>query len=326
MGMRLRIAIAALGGAIAALPCAALADGCTDEDVRASAAALSQAQAQERSGSLKQAYSAAGAAECTGEQLRESNALRARVALKIAQAAEAKSAFYGVSSGDFAFDWFVRAEQHKALAAGRYSNWEASASRADSDRVLNAYVRQERMSAEAVSAALGRRSWLSSSSAEALEAHARGQFEKAMEQEAKAFASGGVHGYSASLSAFDDAARWRSALGDTDAQAVRTAAARRGDVLSRESTPRSLEFAMRYLGFAGEPGKEIAVKAKAETLGDQASARGDSALAIRYYEVAGSAKGDALREKGEKTREAEEEIRKKKFKDDQKALEDELGL
>jgi hypothetical protein len=104
-------------------------------------------------------------------------------------------------------------------------------------------------------------------------------------------------------------------------------AVRRGDALARDDAAGPLERALAYYRFARHAAKEKALRDRAARLGEQHAAKGDSALAVRYFELAGQ-KGKAAQLAGDvKAQEKKAETRRRQaFDKDTKSLEKDLGL
>jgi hypothetical protein len=154
-----------------------------------------------------------------------------------------------------------------------------------------------------------------------LRAHAARNADRWLAAEDKAFQT-----RKDSLPELEKAKDWLYHAGSGPGKA-RERAEQRGDTLAADEARRALETALRYYRFADKPHKQQQVKDQAQRLGDNHARKGEHQQAVDYYRIAGpDAKADGLEKKSGADRSKAEAKRQDQFKQDQKALEKELGL
>lgn len=160
---------------------------------------------------------------------------------------------------------------------------------------------------------------------------------EALAREAKAFVPRAAPGVAApwgvSLAELEEAHDWLHFYAPDDPRPKQRAEARGGALVGDTSSPEALEAAKRYYAFADDEAGVKQVEANARRLGEAALAAKADRKAARYFEVAGDsaraaqvqdqldARGEAAVKDVEKT-----EAEKKKFLEEQDALERELGI
>jgi hypothetical protein len=127
------------------------------------------------------------------------------------------------------------------------------------------------------------------------------------------------------LAELQSARSWLELAGEEKRAADR--AIRRGDALMAEDGRKALVLAISYYEFAADAKKEQSVRDKARRLGDTHLQKGDKVMAAEYFDIAGlHDKAIGLREIHEAEKQKSEAKRQSQFEQEQKSLEEELGL
>jgi hypothetical protein len=296
-----RLVMLTIGLAGVGLP-SAYADGCRDSEVAAARAQLNRAEAAEKAGKLKEAFSAARSVawECLGNEAgRQREALIKRVGKNLGDQEEK------VGRLKEAFDWF-----------------EGSGNAAEADRVKMKQVKTKPDDISTVSNALTHFGYRKNEAQmKELRALASKNADQWLAVEEKAFAA-----TKDSRNELGKAKDWLYYAG-TGPQKAQERAEKRGDALAADTSRRWLELAIAYYAFADKPQKVKGVKDKAKQLGDSHARKGEGEVAADYYRIAGlSAEANKLQKQTETKREQAEQQRQKQFKKDQESLEKQLGL
>jgi hypothetical protein len=284
-------------------------EGCTASQTRQSAIALRQAEDAEKSGRVKDAYTAATrsipAIDCAVNGNTRRIGLIERTSKRLGDEAE-KAGRYGE-----AFDYYSAPQRHG----------QANHNLADADRALLKQVEAKPGDYKLIFFAAGyfeHRGIRTSVDQTRVIAKASG--ENALSVEAKAFA-----GSRQSLNELQKAREWFEIAGDTGPVKVR--AVQRGDALLAHGAFSSVERAFQYYDFAGDQKKRKSAQARARRLGDEHAKTGQTRVAAQFYILAGdNAKAAALEKKMDARDDKGEAKRREQFKKDQKSLEKELGL
>lgn len=179
---------------------------------------------------------------------------------------------------------------------------------ADADRAMRSYAQAHKTRAEALDRALA---YFVGRADTAAQAEVRGLAEAAgnqwLQAEEKTFAGGRL----SSVPDLESARLFLRLIGPAAEKRAIDRALQRGDVMARGSTPKALEFALAYYGFADQQDKAESIKPIARRHGDAAAKRGDHRIAEQFYALSGDhAKVEAM----EKSREKAEGQRQKDFK------------
>jgi hypothetical protein len=281
---------------------AAFADGCPDSEMAAARTQLSKAQAAEKAGKLKEAYSAARSTawECLGNEAgRQREAIIKRTGKALGDQDEKAGRLKQ------AFDWY-----------------EGSGNPAEADRVKMKQVKAKPDDIGTVSNAIGHfEHRKSTTQAKELRALAAQNADRWLVAEDKTFAA-----TKDSRGELEKAKDWLFYAG-TGPKKAQDRAEKRGDTLAAENGRRFLELAIAYYSFADKPDKAKRVRDKAKQLGDSHARKGESEVAADYYSMAGlSAEADKVQKQGETRKQQAEQQRQKQFKKDQDSLEKQLGL
>lgn len=295
------VAVAAMVAVLAWPPAARADSTCTDTDRAKDLRESQRAEELERSGrpgdAIKVMQTARNSECMPSAGLQRMKAVWARATRTLGEQAEKAGQFEAahghflrgehMADADRAMLRFAQANKSKAGALGRalhYFDQHGNAASAGEVRTL----------AEAA----GKR-WL--------------------QAEEKTFAGGRT----ASLTELEQARDFLRLLGDKAARRANERAVQRGDMMVKGNTPRALEMARDYYGFADQRDKGESVQPIAQRLGDAANKRGEYRVAEQFYELSGD---NAAIESMEKSREKAEGQRQKDFKKGQDELEKELKL
>lgn len=303
------ILVASLAAAVVASPLAR-ADGvpCTPAEVQQAETLVRQAEAAEKAGRSREAYTAATGRtpwDCAKDSYQRRNGLIERTGKKLGDEAE-KAGRYGE-----AFEYY-RAPQLHGRGDGNL---------ADADRALLKQVKAQPGDYKLVSFAAGYFAQRGiNSNLEATRAVAMASGENALAIEAKAFAASRQ-----SLNELQRARDWFEITGDVSP--VNARAVQRGDTLLAHGAISSVERAFLYYDFAHNEPKRKSAQNRARQLGDEHVKTGETAVAAQFYMLAGDEARAAALEKTMKSRDDKAEAkRREQFKKDQKSLEKELGL
>lgn len=282
---------------------AAWADSlCPDLAQQAAAdAQVKQAEALDRAGKAREAYSAAKKAsfDCVTDYKRH-EALLKRTAKVVGAEEEKKGQL------NEAFEWYERAQ-----------------SEADAGRMQRKMVESKPNDINTVSHAIDYfRNHNDAAQEKTMRAQALKNVEKALTAEEKSFASVAKN----SLTELGLAKDW-SYYAQAGEDQVRARAGKRGDTVAAEDGRKFLELALSYYDRAQQPDKAQKVRDKARALAKQHESKGEGLVAADYYAIAGdSTKASAVQKETEAREQKAEESRKKTFKKDQDDLEKALGF
>lgn len=285
--------------AIGAIPAWA-DDICPEQAKKAAAQAqLSQAQALQAGGKLREAYDAASKIDldCAPSN---TDGVKKKIASAVAAEAEQKGKL------DDAVQWYERAGDKGA-----------------GSRVINKIVAEKPDDIKSVARAIEfYRGHDDKAQEQAMRNLALKNVDKALAAEAKNFSTP----LKGSLGDLRQAQDW-TFYAQAGQDRVRARATERGDALAKEDSRTSLKKAMDYY-FISEVKEGLAkVKAKAAGLGKQAEAKGELEVAAEFYSIADEGgKANALQKQAEANQAKAEDARKKTFKKDQADLEKELGF
>ena len=160
-----------------------------------------------------------------------------------------------------------------------------------------------------------------------LEAIATNNGDAVLAEEDKVFAARNtsVTAKAESLGELETARDWFELTGQE--KRANDRALKRGDTLLMDDGRKSIRLAINYYDFAGNDKKIAAARDKAKRLGDTHLQKGDKVRAAEYYDIAGlSDKAVELSKSHEQEKEKSEAKRQEKFKQEQKSLEEELGI
>ncbi|MCW5830100.1 MAG: hypothetical protein KIT79_12390 [Deltaproteobacteria bacterium] len=138
-----------------------------------------------------------------------------------------------------------------------------------------------------------------------------------------------------SLKALEDARRWWELFADRRISQVTGRADQRGDSIAAGADhPDPIQHALMYYRFSGAEKKAEKLRKRAGELGDAAMKTGEASVAARFYSLSGreadAEKAARLAEQSLKEKATPPPIKsgeeQKKFRDEQDALEKELGL
>ncbi len=272
---------------------------------------VKRAKAAEQAGRFKDAYKEAklSTGECaTGVDDTQANALMARVAHKQGLLDEKRGGFLEAA------DWF-----EKAQGLDDIKNYD------DIDRVMMKYARSAPTDLKVFEKAHGhftnRHLGPGDPNMKELQRIALANGEKELAGEAKAFTP--LRDTRQELSRARD---WLQYV-DGGKQKVFDRATQRGDSLAKDDAPGPFERALEYYRQVQNTQKEKQLQDRANRLGDAHAGKGEDAVALRYYRIAGrDDKGDKFEKETDTKREKAETQRKKEFKKGQDSLEKELGL
>lgn len=282
---------------------AAWADSlCPDLAQQAAAdAQVKQAEALDRAGKAREAYSAAKKAsfDCVTDYKRH-EALLKRTAKVVGAEEEKKGQL------NEAFEWYERAQ-----------------SEADAGRMQRKMVESKPNDINTVSHAIDYfRNHNDAAQEKTMRAQALKNVEKALTAEEKSFASVAKN----SLTELGLAKDW-SYYAQAGEDQVRARAGKRGDTVAAEDGRKFLELALSYYDRAQQLDKAQKVRDKARALAKQHESKGEGLVAADYYAIAGdSTKASAVQKETEAREQKAEESRKKTFKKDQDDLEKALGF
>ena len=285
-----------------ALPLTAWADStCTAADYSKTERDAQQAEALERGGKAAEAMTALGAVrqnECLRSAAHQSvKAAWARVTRTLGEQAE--------KAGQF--------EQ----ANGYYFRGEHLA---DADRTMLKYAHAHKAKAESLGKALyyfdQRRNTGAQAEVRGLADATGNQW---LQAEEKTFAGG----RQSSLPDLEAARSFLRLVGAAAEKRATDRALQRGDATAKGTTPKALEWAVNYYGFADDRAKGESIKPIARRHGDAAAKRGEHRIAEQFYALSGD---DAKIEAMEKSREKAEGQRQKDFKKGADDLEKELKM
>jgi hypothetical protein len=296
--------LAAIGLVVPTTVLASGGDVCTAAQIQSAEGALKKAEEAERAGRTKDAYAVVDggipAIDCAKNGYARREGLIERTSKKLGAEAEKGGRF-----GE-AHEYFI------APARGR-----TDYPLADADRAMLKHAKASPDDYKVVSRAVGyfeRRE--GKPNLKEVQALARNGGDRMLAKEEKTFAA-----RKDSLDDLQKAREWFRLTGEEKRASAR--AEQRGDALLAEGTARSIETAMQYYHFAGNKGKEKQAQDRARRLGEEAARKGDHGLAARFYALSGDQSRAAAVEKQKEQAEAK---RQQQFKQDQKALEKELGL
>lgn len=280
----------------------AFADGCPDSEIAADTLKLKKAEASEKAGKLKEAFSSARtvAWECLGNDAgKRREALMQRVGRTLGDQEEKQGRLKE------AFDWY-----------------QAAGLEADADRVMLKRANAKPDDTNAVGNAIGHFKHRNNEArVKELRGLASRNVDKWLAAEDKAFAA-----RKDSRDELGKARDWVYYAGSGSGK-VFERAEKRGDTLVADDARRSIENAIAYYEFAEKPQKARSVRDRARKLGDEHARKGENKLAVEFYQIAGdSSKAEALEKKSEAEKQKSESARQDKFKKDQQSLEKELGL
>jgi hypothetical protein len=299
---------------------------CYEMDVKDAADFLNKLEATEKAGKLKEAFDMAAGPkpECmpangydrwAGVVLRTFKPLGDQ-AEKAGQLLRAHEYFI------YPFDHY--------LSTGGYQELESKYSLADANRTMLAYARANPDDYDIVRRAVeyfGRWEEQPPELKETRDLAVRGG-EKSLALEDKAFAAGN---YEQAFETLKKAEQWCMLAGDE--QPSNSRAKQRGESLLANGSYDAVEQAFRYYYEYSSLVLDQA-RARADQLGVEAEGKGQDELAERFYSLAGDdERSNAIRIKIETAEKAKEEKkaqaeakRRAQFDEDQKALEDELGI
>lgn len=297
-----RSAALVIAGLMGAMP-PAYADGCKASEEKTASAQMKMAEEAERSGKLKEAYSASGKLDAMclpGNGYKQHEAMRKRIGLQLGQQEENAGRLAA------AFDWY-----------------KGSGNGSEADRVKLKQVQASPRDRKLVSGAIDHFKYQNNSARETeLRQLAARNAELELANEEKAFAT-----RKESFKELSEAKDWFYYVGDGAAPKVRVRAEQRGDALAQDDTFRHMANASRYFGIAEARQKEKLLKDKALRLAQTHEKKGEISQARDFYSLAGEgSKGDALQERAEAQHKKAEDTRQKQFKKGQSDLEKELGL
>lgn len=279
-----------------------LADGCSIQDEKEAGAQLSRAEDLERAGKSREAYEKAVTVpvECVSGGQKRFVALKHRAGKTLGGQEEEKGQL------DKSFDWY----SHTGLDA-------------DADRVKMMQVKARSGDISIFGSAYDYFKHRESEPAlKELRTLAAKNADKMLAEEDRAFV--------AHMSSFDElekAGDWLRYLGDNQMKRKTERAEQRGDTLATKDGSHMLEKAIRYYEVAGKPQKVHQVKDKALRLAEGYARTGETTSAANFYRLAGAeSKASDIEKHAEQSKQQKEPKRQEQFKQDQDALEKELGF
>ncbi|NOX19904.1 MAG: hypothetical protein GXO99_01385 [Nitrospirae bacterium] len=121
--------------------------------------------------------------------------------------------------------------------------------------------------------------------------------------------------------------RWAMFLGKKQQLQIRKIALKRGQSLSRELSPRSLEKSLTYFEMAGNSSGITVVKKKAHRLGEKSLKEENPSLAARYFYISGETdRATKIKEEALKSEKVLKQKDTGEFKNEADELEKDLGL
>jgi hypothetical protein len=280
----------------------AFADGCGKEDLGSGRPFVSRAQAAENSGNFKAAFDAirhvpACAPDVDFKQL---NAMRLRVARRLGGQEEKQGRY------ESAAHWFRDAESLED-ADRAMDEWGKSASR-DPDVFEKVFRYFDN----------GRPDDARLKELRRIAAH---NANEELANEDKAFP---VARDTTDL--LNRARRWMRYVEGGEKKVLDRAAAR-GDARAKDESPATFQSALAYYRYARDTQRESRLRDRAVALAEAHERKGEPALAVQYYQIAGRHdKASTLQKQTRAQVQKDESTRKKNFATDQKALEKELGF
>lgn len=294
------LGLLACAAALAAAVSTAQADGCDTADERKAVAQMGQAETLERDGKLREAFNVASRVDtmCVSEQ--RVVVLMQRVGKTLGGQEEQKGRL------DDAFNWYSRARLE-----------------ADADRVKLLQVKAQPEDIQVFGSAYGHFKYRKADSTlKELRALAAKNADKSLAEEERAFAA-----RSDSFAELERAERWLGYLGDDQLKRKAQRAEQRGDALLEKDGLGMLEKALSYYDIADKPQKSQQVRDKALRLADAYAKAGETTTAVNFYNLAGADdKATALEKRAGQARQEKEARRQDQFKQEQDALEKELGF
>jgi hypothetical protein len=285
----------------------AQADGCRREEEFDARPIMKRAQDAEQAGRFKDAHAETRRIYqepcATGVDDRQIKTFRTRVARKQAELDEKQGRFADAA------DWFGKTESY-----------------ADVDRVMMKHAKSAPTDLRVFGGAFnyfdrGRQAGRSEAHVAELKKMAAANGERELANEEKRFTP-----LRTTTDELEKARDWYRYV-DGGEKKVLDRAVKRGDTLAKDDAVGPLERALAYYRYAHDAAKEKQVKDRAAKLGDTHAGKGEHALAVRYYELAGqNEKARQLGARAEAQQQKSETQRKQQFDKDQKALEKELGL
>jgi hypothetical protein len=289
---------------------------CTDEDYRQSVANIAKARKLEQGGSYRQAYETLGHTGCSWathneeafrENLKEESAIRKRLCKGLGDEAEKKGQLQE------AFDWYRKGEGSYIKDQERVMMKMAKAKQDDLGTIETAfnYFKGHHMA----------------DSLKTIRAMAMQNAKPWLAEEDKQFGSKQSEIYRKAFGSLEQAQKWLAFAEAPENRMAAERAEKRGDSMASQTTPYYLKETIKYYNFAGTPEKIKSVQGRAKKLGDEAKGKGESELAVDYYQIAGlSNEARDLQKRTEAQQRKDEGKRQQQFKKDQGNLEKELGM
>ncbi len=295
--------IATLATALVALaPLPALADStCTAADRASDDRRAQRGEVLERGGKPEEAlpvlYSVSQSECASTATMQAARAAYRRVARTLGERAEKAGQYYKANE-------FYFGGEHLA----------------DADRAMRKHAHANQAKADPLGAALG---YFERRGDAAALAEVRGLAEATgnqwLQAEEKTFSGG----RQSSVSDLEAARSFLRLVGAAAEKRATDRALQRGDATATGTTPKALEWAVDYYGFADDRAKGESIKPIARRHGDAAAKRGEHRVAEQFYALSGD---DAKIKAMEKSREKAEGTRQKDFKKGADDLENELKM
>lgn len=302
-----------LAGLLGAAPLALADSVCNDQETRESNAKFKRALELEKAGKLEEAYASGnGRATFCVDDFPKQREFEIRVTRTLGKQAEDKGDL------DKAYEWYARLHDENTEHADRVMRNHIKAKPADKSVFGKALQHFRNRNSDADVKNL-------------LDLALRNANDDLKKEEAAYAKVGASHMNSAaaieaSRRHLESAQDWLYYLPEKQ-DLPRKRAEQRGDSASANDSREWLRTALNYYGFAESKQKQQTVRDKARRLADQHAKKGETRVAVEYYNIAGDdQKAMDLEKRSDAEKEKREEKRKEGFKKETDDLEKELNL